>query len=87
MGSYTVVQRGCLTLSIIDNITAGKLVTPTPTVDDNNPVVLPFASNCLFFITLQNDICNFKRILPLLISERVEGGFFLHINLGSIQCP
>ena len=34
MGSYTVVQRGCLTLSIIDNITAGKLVTPTPTVDD-----------------------------------------------------
>ena len=34
MGSYTVVQRDCLTLSIIDNITAGKLVTPTPTVDD-----------------------------------------------------
>ena len=34
MGSYTVVQRDCLTLSIIENITAGKLVTPTPTVDD-----------------------------------------------------
>lgn len=34
MGSYTVFQRDCLTLSIIENITAGKLVTPTPTVDD-----------------------------------------------------
>ena len=35
MGSYyTVVQRDYLTLSIIENITAGKLVTPTPTVDD-----------------------------------------------------
>lgn len=34
MGSYTVVQRDCLTLSIIENITTGKLVTPTPIVDD-----------------------------------------------------
>ena len=86
MGSYTVVQRDCLTLSIIDNITAGKLVTPTPIVDD----ILwcyHLHRTVYFFITLQNDICNFKRILPFLISERVEGGFFWHINLGSIQCP